>query len=146
MTNKQFAYRTSFLCGGKMKHSKAFECYHCSNFYIRKERYERYIKDCSIIPGVLYNFDTQNLVTFEDNLKCKGDFRFVAYCNFETTTFCSDNGFPNTKNTKMSAVFYVIIFGFHPKSFTKYLKKTLFFMGISALREKGNVPVSGDFY
>ena len=30
-----------------------------------------------------YNFDTQNLVTFEDNLKYKGNMPFVAYCNFE---------------------------------------------------------------
>lgn len=30
-------------------------------------------------------FDKQNLVTFEDTLKYKGDLLFVSYCDFETT-------------------------------------------------------------
>ena len=37
------------------------------------------------MPGNLSNFDTRNLVTFEDNLKYNGNFPFVVYCDFETT-------------------------------------------------------------
>ena len=64
------------------------------------------------IPGVLYNFDTQNLINFEGNLKYKGDFSFVAYCDFETKapTDCS----PDPEITEMFPVSSVIIFAFHP--------------------------------
>lgn len=44
-----------------------------------------HIKFCTGIPGLIETFDKQNLVTFEDNLKYKGDLLFVSYCDFETT-------------------------------------------------------------
>ena len=38
------------------------------------------------VPGVIYNFENQSLVTFEDNLKFMGDLPSPAYFDFETTT------------------------------------------------------------
>lgn len=35
------------------------------------------------ITRIIYNFDPQNFVTFEDNVKYKGDLPYVAYCEFE---------------------------------------------------------------
>ena len=36
-------------------------------------------------PGYVYNFNTQNLITFEENSKYKEDMPLVAYIDFETT-------------------------------------------------------------
>lgn len=41
------------------------------------------------MPGIIYKFENQKLVTFEDNLKYMGDLPFDAYFDFKTTT---DNG------------------------------------------------------
>ena len=51
------------------------------------------------------------MLTFEENLKYKGDIPLVAYIDFETTEptdKCLD-----PENNKMFAVSYVIIFAFH---------------------------------
>lgn len=58
----------------------------------------------------MYQFDSQNLVSFEDNLKYKCDMLVVAYIIFETTT-PSDSCLDPEK--KMLAVSYAIIFAFH---------------------------------
>ena len=55
----------------------------------------------------------QSLLTFEENLKCKGDIPLVAYIDFETTA--STDECLDTENRKMFAVSYVIIFAFYPK-------------------------------
>lgn len=50
-------------------------------------------------------------MTFEENLKYKGDIPLAAYIDFETrapTDECLD-----PENRKMFAVYYVIIFAFH---------------------------------
>ena len=36
-------------------------------------------------PGYVYNFNTQSLVTFAENLKFKGDTPLTACIDFETT-------------------------------------------------------------
>ena len=64
-------------------------------------------------PGYVYNFNTQSLLTFEENLKYKGDIPLVAYINFETTA-PTDQQWIDPKNRKMFAVSYVIIFEFSP--------------------------------
>ena len=38
------------------------------------------------MPNVIYKFENQNLVTFEDNFKYLGDLPFVAQFDFETAT------------------------------------------------------------
>ena len=60
----------------------------------------------------MYNFSTQNLRTFEENLKFKHDIPLTAYIDFEVTTPTDDCLDP--ENKKMTAVSYVIIFAFHP--------------------------------
>ena len=61
------AYRSS--C--KIKHGFAYECFYCSKFFVRHDRFTRHVKTCSGVPGVVYNFRTQNLLTFEEKLKYK---------------------------------------------------------------------------
>ena len=85
-THKHLAYKITFIESNKVKHSKAYECYHCLNFYLRKDKHEKHIKSCSGIPDILYKFQNQNLITFQGYLKYKGDLPFIVYYDFETTT------------------------------------------------------------
>ena len=52
-------------------------------------------------------------MTFEENLKYKGNIPLVAYTDFETTAPTDECLDP--ENQKMFAVSYVIIFTFHPE-------------------------------
>ena len=109
------AYRASFSVDkteSKIKHGTAFQCY-CSHYFAQKDRFERHIKSCTGIPGFAYNFNTQNLLTFEENLKFKGNIPSAVYIDFETTAPTDECLDPESK--KMNAVSCVIIFAFHPK-------------------------------
>ena len=107
------AYRTSFSENQKLKHSTAFQCYFCSNYYSRKDKFDRHIENCTGKPGYVYNFNIQNLLTFEENFKFKRDIPLTIYIDFETTAPTDDCLDPETK--KVNAVSYVIIFAFHPE-------------------------------
>ena len=97
----------------KIKFCTSFQCYYCSNYYSRKGKYDRHIENCAGHPGIIFNFITHNVITFEDDLKYKGDIPLVAYIDFETTAPTDDSLDPQSK--KMYAAPYVIIFAFHPK-------------------------------
>ena len=109
------AYRTTYNNDQKMnlKHSCAFRCHYCSKYFCRKERFDRHLESCNGKPGFVYNFETQNLLTFEENLKLKHDIPLTAYIDFETTA-PTDNML-DPELCKMNAVSYAIIFAFHPK-------------------------------
>ena len=66
-----------------------------------------------MIPGVLYDFNLKNVVTFEDNLKYKRDVPFCVYVDFETTAPTDD--YLNPENKSMHAVSYSLIFAWHPE-------------------------------
>ena len=78
------AYRSIFSENQKIKHSTAYQCYFCSN-YGRKDKFDRHIENCTGKPGYVYNFNIQNILTFEENLKFKRDIPLTAYIDFETT-------------------------------------------------------------
>ena len=99
-------YRTSFSKIQKIRHGTAFQCYFCSNYYGRKDKFDRHIENCTGRPGFVYNFNIQSLLTSEE-------IPFTAYIDFETTAPTDDCLDP--ENKKMSAVSYVIIFAFHPE-------------------------------
>ena len=65
------------------------------------------------IPGFIHNFNNQNLISCQDNFNVKGDFLFVVYFDFETTT--STFNFLDPGQQKMFVVWYVMIVAFHPK-------------------------------
>ena len=91
----------------------AFECYYCGKFFALADKQKRHIESCSGISGVVYNLSNQNLVTFEDNFKSKGDLPFALYFDFETIA-PADNCF-DPEQTKMFVVSYAFIVCFHPK-------------------------------
>ena len=90
-----------------------YECYYCDDFFLIKSKFEKHIRICGKKTGVLYDFNLQNIVTFEDNLKYKGDIPFCVYADFETTAPTSD--YLNPENTAMFAVSYSLIFAWHPE-------------------------------
>lgn len=94
-----------------MKRSNAWQCYFCYNYYAQKDRYDRHIENRIGRPGYVYNFNTQSLLTFEENLKYKGDMPLVAYLDFETTAPTGTS--LDLENRNLYAVSYVIIFAFH---------------------------------
>ena len=53
------------------------------------------------------------MVTFEENLKFKGDIPLTAYINFETTVPTDES--LDLESKKMFVVSYIIIFAFHPE-------------------------------
>ena len=61
------------------------ECYYCNKFFINPSKQKLYSKNCLGIPRIVYNFNNQNLISYQDNFNAKGDFPFVVYFEFETT-------------------------------------------------------------
>ena len=82
-------------------------------FFIIKSKFEKHIRICGKKTGVLYDFNLQNVVTFEDNLKYRGDIPFCVYADFETTAPTPE--YLNPENTAMFAVSYSLIFVWHPE-------------------------------
>ena len=96
------AYRTTFNENEKIRHGTAFQCYFCSNYYRRKDKFDRHIENCTGQPGYVYNFNMQNLLIFEENLNFKHDIPLTAYIDFEMTAPTDDC--LNPENKKMTAV------------------------------------------
>ena len=107
------AYHNLCSTGNKIKQKYCvYQCYYCNKFFKREERQKRHTESCSGVPGVIYNFNTKTLISFQDNFNSKGDLPFVLYYDFETTA-PTDNIFdPEPK--KMFVVSYVLIVAFHP--------------------------------
>ena len=61
----------------------------------------------------MYNFNIQNLVSFEDNFGYKGDLPIAVHIDFETIGPTGDCF--NLELKRMFVVPYVIVFAFHPK-------------------------------
>ena len=97
----------------KLKTSCAFQCYFCGKFWTRQAKLNNHMKNCVGKPGFVYNFQTRNLLTFEENIKFKRDVPLTTYIDFETTAptdCCLD-----PESNKMNVISYVIIIAFHPK-------------------------------
>ena len=90
-----------------------YECYYCNKFFKIKKKAENHLKVCSGKPGIVYNFCSQTLTSFEDNFKSKGDVPFTIYFDFETTS-PTDADWLNPEVKKMFVVSYVIVVAFHP--------------------------------
>ena len=89
-----------------------YKCYYCNEFWVVKSKYEKHLRNCGKKPGVIYNFNLKNVVTFEENLKYIGDLPFSVYADFETTAPTADHLSPDNK--EMFAVSYSLLFEWHP--------------------------------
>ena len=84
---------------GLSRAHKVYQCFYCNKFFIAETRQKRHMENCSGKPGVVYNFNNQCLITYQDNFHTKGDVPFVVYFVFETiarTDNCLD---PEQKKT-----------------------------------------------
>ena len=91
-------YRGKYVI--KVKFCTAYQCYYCSDYYCRKDKYYHHIENCAGQPGIIYNFNTQNSITFENGQKYEGDISLVTYIDFETTAPTDDSFDPESKNTR----------------------------------------------
>ena len=89
------------------------ECYYCNEFWVVKSKYQKHLRNCGKKPGVIYNFNVKNVVTFEEYFKYIGDLPFAVYADFETTAPTADYLSPDNK--EMFAVSYSLLFAWHPK-------------------------------
>ena len=62
---------------------------------------------------MVYNFNNQNLISYQDNFHAKGDIPFVIFFDYETTA-STDNSF-DPEQKKVFVVSYVMIVVFHPE-------------------------------
>ena len=83
------------------------------DYYAWQNKFDGHVENCTGHPGYVYKFNTQSLLTFEENLKYKGNIPLVAYIDFETTAL-TDQQWIDPENREMFAVSYAIIFTFHP--------------------------------
>ena len=67
------------------RHSTVSQCYYFPNWYDRKGKFDQHLSCCVAMPGYVYNFNTQSLVTFNGNLKFKGDIPLTVFIDFDTT-------------------------------------------------------------
>ena len=107
------SYRNS--CGAtsdKISHGFAFECYYCGKFFARGDNQKRHIENCTGVPDIIYNFNDKNFITFEDNLKSKGDIPMAIYFDIEAAA-PTDNCF-DPEQKKMFVMSYVMNVAFHP--------------------------------
>ena len=108
------AYTGLYSEGKKTRRAfSLYECYYCNKFFKNKTKAENHLKVCSRKPGIVYNFCSQTLTSFEDNFKSKGDVPFTIYFDFETTS-PTDGDWLNPEDRKMFVVSYVIVVAFHP--------------------------------
>ena len=67
---------SSLHLNGKKGLSRAHKCYQCycrNKFFILKLRQKRHMENFSGRPEVVYNFNNQNLISYQDNFRAKGD-------------------------------------------------------------------------
>ena len=72
--NQKDTFKRAYSC---------YECYYCRKFFLKKGRHKRHMENCAGAPVVIYNFNTKNLISFQDNFHAKGDLPFVLYFDFE---------------------------------------------------------------
>ena len=82
------------------------------HYYTKKKKYERHLTNCTDQPGIAYDFNLKNVVSFEETLKYKGEIPLTVHADFETIAPTDD--YQDPENRKMFAVSYAIVFAFHP--------------------------------
>ena len=89
---------------------------------------KKHISICAAREGITYLFDNDQIINFQDNLKCLGDVPITVYLDFETTT-CDSAFF----DPKMFVVSYCQICSFHP---SLNLNKTVIFRSFQQAAEE----------
>ena len=67
---------------------------------------------CGRFPGIVYNFENQNIQTIFDNMKFMGDLPFTIYFDLEATTGKKVYNFD--EDATLYPVSYAFVIAFHP--------------------------------
>ena len=109
-TDLSKSYSSYYSAGEKKGLKQAHrvcQWYYCNKCFINSNKQERHSKNCSGIEGIVYNFNNQNLISYQDNFNAKGDVPFVAYFDFETTAPIFNFSDPEQK--QIFVVSYIIL-------------------------------------
>ena len=85
-------------------------CYYCGKYIAHYGTFKKHIKSCSNISGIVYEFENNKSIAFQDNFKYMGDLHFTVYFDFETTT-----GGKILHNSEMIVISYCQMYAFHPE-------------------------------
>ena len=111
--NLHLAYRSYCSKPGnnnaKFQNMTARQCYYCGKYIVHYGTFKKHIKSCSDIAGVVYKFENNKIITFQDNFKFMGDLPFTVYFDFETTK--GDN---ILHDSKMFVISHCQIYDFYP--------------------------------
>ena len=107
------AHRSSCSQGEKDKEKKvhgfAYECYYCRKFFAQPDKKAHR----NLCRHTLYiNFNNQNLITLEENLKYRGDLDMIVYFDYETTA--TTNNCLNPEQRETFLISYLMIVAFQP--------------------------------
>ena len=80
--------------------------------YGRKDCFDRCIKYCSVQPGIAYNFNTQNLGSFADNISIRTIFPLLPILILKQQLQLHLVSAPKIEN--FFAISYLLIFAHHP--------------------------------
>ena len=75
-------------------------------------RHKRHLENCSGKPGVIYNFNSQCVISYQENFKNKDNLPFSIYFDFERTAPTDNQLDPEQK--KMLVVSYAMIIAIQP--------------------------------
>ena len=67
-----------------MRAHRVHQCYYCNHFFISEIKQKRHVKNCSGKPGVIYNFNNQSLISYQENFRAKADLPIAIYFDFES--------------------------------------------------------------
>ena len=90
----------------------ADQCYGCNKLFIKRKSLERSMNVCGRFPGIVYNFENQNIQTIFDNMKLMGDLPFTIYFDLEATTGKKVYNFD--EDATWYPVSYAFVIAFHP--------------------------------
>ena len=53
----------------KLQHPTTRQCNYCENYFASsKDKFAKHVKGCSSIEGIIYSFDNDKIISFQDNL------------------------------------------------------------------------------
>lgn len=94
----------------KLQHPTTRQCHYCENYFASsKNEFVKHVKRCYSIEGIIYSFDYDKIISFQDNFGHLEDILFPVYFDFETST--GDNAF---QDQKVLLISYYQIYAFHP--------------------------------
>ena len=113
-SNLHLAYRS--YCSKKVKgdyrtyHLATKQCYYCDKYFAcPANTFYQHTKICLGIAGIVYKFENNKVISYQDNFKYMGDLPFTGYFDFERTT-----GDSILHDPKMFGISYCQIYAFHP--------------------------------